>query len=175
MPEMLRLLGPIVVIVVGWFAARSEPRRSRRIWYVMFAVTSLAFAAVVVTGLTRQLEFSAFWHRWLGHALVIVHWQVAPLGIGMVFGVWWPRRGWLCAATALLLCVSFALALLSSMTGYLGPAYGHSHQESALRWFLLHQVVCPTLLGISLLPFLWIPLHARRFDMASIDDGDAST
>src|SRR5688500_8567894 len=130
MPEMLRLLGPIALIIVGWLVARSDRTSSRRIWYAMFVVTLLAFAAVVVTGLTKQLEFSATWHRWLGHGLVIVHWLAATLGIGMVIGAWWPHRRWMCVATTLLLGASLGFVILSSITGYLGPSHGHSDQET---------------------------------------------
>ena len=144
MLDFLRFLLFPAIVVIAWQLALRWPATARRIAWLLAAATGIFLLTLAVTGLVRPAGVTADIHKWTGHGLVIFIWLAVPFTIGVVLRSVGQRRSGI-AVKILALLALFGIALLASMTGYLGPSHGTGDLETLHRFNVLHQLVLPGL------------------------------
>jgi len=142
------------LIVAAWFLSGKRSELVRKACRSLALVVLCLLFALAVTGLLRSGESEI--HKWLGHGLLIVVWLTVPIGIGSTLQRnLAPRRSSAVCHTVLLFGV-LGVALLSSVTGYLGPLRNEGISEESLnRFIVLHKIVFPAALATLSLAWLW--------------------
>lgn len=152
----LRWLITVLVFAAGLIGAFRWPAVFVRITEWAVAGLGIFLALEVVSGLALvarpSVEGIAWGHRWGGHLLVIAVWLVAvSIALGPTIERAVRRRRWLIGlAQGTLGFAAVGLAILTALTGYLGPSHGPIDSMTLQRFRVLHLGVFPALLAVAL-------------------------
>jgi hypothetical protein len=150
MTDVVRLLLLPVLALIGWFASWARPRVLHHVARGIGFAIAVLIVALLMTGSLHQNASLASAHRWIAHGLVIVIWTAAPFVVGVRSQQYLSQRYGLALAFLLTTAVLFIIAILSSMTGYLGPGtQGPLDADTLRRFRALHYGVLPLLLLLT--------------------------
>lgn len=155
--NLLRFALLPALLAMGWWASRRHPRIARLGAWGTALCFKVCLGILVVTGCFHGQPDMAWVHRWGAHAMVILAWLTIPLAAGIllaqdlrlrpVAALWW------CVVAFLL----FAMLVLASLTGYLGPTtQGPLDADTLRRFRTLHFAVLPGVI-VGLL-IVWMKL-----------------
>jgi hypothetical protein len=158
MNDTARVLCFPAIIAAGVVLCRRWPGLMRRASRCLAVVNGLAVLVIIAAGWGLRPGHFAAAHRWLAHGLFVLDWSAIPLAIGVTFyGARTHPVAAAARATGLLMLLG--VIFLASVTGYLGPSYGHIDAMSFRRFQVLHYWVWP-LLAIALVSWWCISTTA---------------
>jgi cytochrome bd-type quinol oxidase subunit 2 len=139
------------LIVAGGFASHRQPEATRRVARGMAALALVTLALLVVTGLMRPRGTESEIHRWGAHLFVMFLSMGLAFSWGVLLQSQLRSRPWATSLRSLALFACAVVAMLASVTGYLGPGHDPTAaEESHNRFVVLHAFMLPTVLGLLL-------------------------
>jgi hypothetical protein len=129
---------------------------------VLATLFATGLACLAISGLAIAQPLSHVVHRWSAHGTVIFAWLFFPLAIGLRYAS--GSGSWRFVA---LISVIFLALLLTSFTGYLGPATAAEQgelvgEETQNRFIVLHMGVLPAVLCLLGGVWLWLAWQRER-------------
>jgi hypothetical protein len=138
-------LGWGLPFILGWVITRQHLNRGRALGALGVLVLLLMEMILTATGILHHQPDLGEVHRWVGHAMVIVAWCVAPYCFA-VFSCMWRIHRFTLALVCEWMLVLFTLGLVmhTSFTGYLNvEPVDRFSEETHNRFVVIHAIVEP--------------------------------
>jgi hypothetical protein len=176
MAGLMRLLLFPCLIVVGWLASRASRERMRRTSRLLLGMLFGVVLLSAISGGFHSGRNVGEFHKWSGHALVILAWLTVPFIVGVVLQQHLRQRPVRSIAQSVALLFFLLLTFLCSFTGYIGPSYDDAVpqlylEETHRRFVVLHFALLPSMIAV-LTVNVWLFLRSRLHPPQSIDRSD---